>query len=88
MHRVDISRATGQPLNLIVGHDDILVADVVTEWAARHGKPCHLRLTGRAGGTWTFGAGGPSLDVDAIDFCRTVSGREPATGLLSTEVPF
>ena len=88
MHRIDISRATGQPLNLTAGHDDILVADVVNEWAARHGKPCHLHLTGPAGGRWTFGAGGPTLDLDAIDFCRTVSGREPATDLLTTEVPF
>jgi uncharacterized protein (TIGR03083 family) len=88
MHRIDIARATGQPLILTAGHDAVLVADVVTEWAGRHGEPCHLHLTGAAGGSWTFGADGATLELDAIDFCRTLSGREPATDLLATEVPF
>ncbi|MDQ3716543.1 MAG: maleylpyruvate isomerase family mycothiol-dependent enzyme [Actinomycetota bacterium] len=88
MHRVDISRATGHKLDLTADHDGVLVEDVVTEWSIRHGKPCSLRLSGTAGGSWTFGEGGPALDLDAIDFCRTVSGREPATDLLATQVPF
>lgn len=88
MHRVDIARATGKPLELTGDHDAVLVADVVTEWAARHGQPCQLHLAGAAGGRWSFGPGGPSLALDAIDFCRTLSGREPGTGLLSTQVPF
>lgn len=88
MHRIDISRATGRDLHLTADHDGVLVADVVQEWAARHGSPCTLNLSGAAGGSWTFGDGGPTLELDAIDFCRTVSGREPATGRLSTQVPF
>jgi hypothetical protein len=88
MHRIDISRATGHPLELTVGHDNVLVADVVDEWARRHAKACQLHLTGTAGGTWTFGAGGPGLDLDAIDFNRTLSGREPATDLLAVAVPY
>jgi len=88
MHRIDIARATGRSLNLTTAHDGVLVADVVTEWAARHREPCQLYLTGPAGGTWTFGAGGPVIEIDAIDFCRTLSGREPAIGLLTTQVPF
>lgn len=88
MHRIDISRATGHALRLTTDHDAVLVADVVHEWAARHGKPCRLHLRGVAGGSWAFGDGGPSLDLDAIDFCRTVSGREPATDLLASQVPF
>jgi len=88
MHRIDISRATGHPLDLSTDHDAALVADVVNEWALRHGKPCSLRLTGAAGGSWTVGDGGPLLELDAIDFCRTLSGREPASGLLATQVPF
>jgi uncharacterized protein (TIGR03083 family) len=88
MHRIDISRATGKPLVLMVGHDDVLVADVVDEWAARHGKSCQLHLTGPAGGTWTFGDGGPALDLDAIEFNRTLSGREHATDLLAVAVPY
>ncbi len=88
MHRIDISRATGQPLVLTIGHDDVLVADVVDEWAARHGKPCEVHLSGSAGGNWTFGEGGPGLDLDAIDFNRTLSGRERATDLLAVAVPY
>ncbi|MGH3634741.1 MAG: maleylpyruvate isomerase family mycothiol-dependent enzyme [Mycobacterium sp.] len=88
MHRIDISRATGRPLSLSADHDGVLVGDVVTEWAARHHAPCRLDLTGATGGSWTFGEGGPRIELDAIEFCRTVSGRERGTELLATEVPF
>jgi uncharacterized protein (TIGR03083 family) len=88
MHRVDISRAIDRPIHLTSDHDGVLVADVVTEWAGRHGCPCRLTLSGPAGGEWSFGSGGPSLDLDAVEFCRTVSGRESPTGVLATAVPF
>jgi hypothetical protein len=26
--------------------------------------------------------------LDAVEFCRTISGRSTGTGLLTTEVPF
>jgi hypothetical protein len=84
MHRVDISHATGAPLVLTADHDGVLVDDVVQEWAARHGRPFTLRLTGPAGGTW--GEGGPELEFDAVEFCRALSGR--GTAPLDTEVPF
>lgn len=88
MHRVDIVRATGGQMEATADHDGVLVSDVVTEWAGRHGKPCHLDLAGPAGGSWGFGAGGPSIDLDAIEFTRILSGREVGTGLLATAVPF
>jgi uncharacterized protein (TIGR03083 family) len=88
MHRIDIARATNRPLNLTAGHDNLLVADVVTEWAARHEQPCRLRLGGSAGGTWTFGDDGPIIELDAIEFCRTLSARTAGTDLLAVEVPF
>jgi uncharacterized protein (TIGR03083 family) len=89
MHRIDISRATGRPMTLTAEHDGVLVADVVTEWAARHGQPCRLELSGPAGGSWTLAGGsGPTISLDAIQFCRTLSRRQPATDLLATEVPF
>jgi hypothetical protein len=87
MH-IDLADATGQPLELTADHDGVLVADVAAEWAARHGEPCALTLTGPAGGSWSFGPHGPHLELDAIDFCRRVSGRAPAEGLLATQVPF
>ena len=88
MHRVDIVRATGARHMLSAEHDSLLVADVVAEWAGRHGQPFALRLTGPAGGTWERGDSGPRIEMDAVEFCRQVSGRGTAAGLTSTQVPF
>ena len=88
MHRIDISLATGVPLKLSADHDAVLVADVVAEWAARHGQPYRLRLTGPAGGEWASDQQDRLVEMDAIEFCRAVSGRGPADGLLTTQVPF
>lgn len=86
MHRVDIARAVGRGLELTEEHDGVIVADVVAEWARRHGRPCSLVLTGPAGGSWSWGSGGPVIESDAVEFCRGLSGRgRPA---LDTEVPF
>jgi hypothetical protein len=74
---------------LTADHDGVLVADIVAEWAARHGEACTLTLHGVAGGQWEFGSGvGPHLELDAVDFCLTLSGRATTTGLLAVEVPF
>ena len=88
MHRLDISRATGQAMQLTADHDGRLIADVVAEWARRHGQPFTLTLTGPAGGSWQVGDGGEHLEADALDFCWVVGSRQPGTGLLATEVPF
>lgn len=88
MHRVDIVRATGRELVRTTDHDGRIVADAVAEWARRHGAPFTLRLTGPAGGTFSTGAGGEDLEIDAVEFCRLLSGRGTAGGLLATAVPF
>ncbi|MGY1813037.1 maleylpyruvate isomerase family mycothiol-dependent enzyme [Blastococcus sp. SYSU D00820] len=88
MHRVDLARATGRPLELTPGHDGVLVADVVAEWAGRHGRPFRLTLTGPAGGTWSAGEGGEAHELDAVEFCRLLSGRGTGPGLLAEQVPF
>lgn len=88
LHRTELCLAAGLSMELTADHDGVLVDDVVREWADRHGQPCTLILTGPAGGRWTFGSGGESLELDAVDFCRVVAGRGEATGLLATEVPF
>jgi len=88
MHRVDTARATGRDLVLTPKHDGRIIADVVAEWARRHGQPFMIELTGAAGGTFKGGTGGEPIVIDAIDFCRLLAGREEATGLLSTVVPF
>jgi uncharacterized protein (TIGR03083 family) len=88
MHRADIARATDAAHVLTAEHDGVLVADVVAEWAARHGQPYTLHLTGPAGGTWASGEGGPLIELDAVEFCRILSGRGHADGLLAIQVPF
>lgn len=88
MHRVDTARATGRPMTLTAEHDGVLVADVVREWAARHGAPFTLHLTGPAGGHWQVGTGGTALTLDAVEFTRTLSRRVAGEGLLAVEVPF
>lgn len=88
MHRVDVAHATGRALALTPEHDGRIVADVVAEWARRHGKPFTLELTGPAGGTYAEGAGGVELSCDAVEFCRTLAGRAPGSGLLAQQVPF
>jgi uncharacterized protein (TIGR03083 family) len=88
MHRVDIVRATGAPHMLTAAHDGVLVADIAAEWAGRHGQPYALTLTGPAGGSWRRGDPDAPIEMDAVEFCREVSGRGNADGLMSTQVPF
>jgi uncharacterized protein (TIGR03083 family) len=91
MHRVDVARATGCALELTAEHDGRIIADVVAEWSRRHGRPFRLELTGPAGGTYGHDPEAPAaelLTLDAVEFCRTLAGREAATGLLATIVPF
>ncbi len=88
IHRVDISRAIGQRVELTPGHDGRIVADVVADWARRHGRPFTLVLTGAAGGRFAAAGGGDEIELDAVEFCRVLSGRAPGAGLLSTRVVF
>jgi uncharacterized protein (TIGR03083 family) len=93
MHRVDIARATQRELTLTPEHDGRLVADVVADWARRHGRAFMLELGGPAGGS--FRHAGTTQDdrveeiaLDAVEFCRIISGRASGAGLLTQEVPF
>jgi uncharacterized protein (TIGR03083 family) len=89
MHRVDLSRAAGQPMVLTPEHDGRIVADAVAEWARRHGQPFTLTLEGPAGGVYhRGGADAREYRVDAVEFCRIVSGRAEGDGLLSQPVAF
>jgi uncharacterized protein (TIGR03083 family) len=109
MHRVDIARATGRKLDLTPEHDGRIVADVVAEWARRHGRPFDLTLTGPAGGRFVGherdvpprrradrprvpaqpgDATAEALTLDAVEFCRILSGRAHGAGLLAQPVPF
>jgi uncharacterized protein (TIGR03083 family) len=93
MHRLDLARAVGRPPLLTSDHDGVLVSDVVAEWGRRHGRPYRLELTGPAGGSWSSGVNGEDIRMDAVEFCRVVSGRPglndgPASELLEVQVPF
>jgi uncharacterized protein (TIGR03083 family) len=88
MHRVDLARATEAELQLSPEHDGRIVADVVAEWAKDHRQPFILHLDGPAGGHFGQGSGGQELRVDAIEFCRILSGRGSGSGLLTHPVPF
>jgi len=90
MHRVDIARATERPMVLTADHDGRLVADIVAEWARRHGQPFELHLEGVAGGSFSSGTAGEGeqITIDAVEFCRILSGRATGAGLLTQEVPF
>lgn len=91
MHRLDICDALKLTPHLTADHDGVIVSDVVSEWAERHGKDFTLHLTGPTGGTWTNGTDGPRLELDAVDFCRVISKRPGSVDLselMSTEVPY
>jgi hypothetical protein len=91
MHRVDLAYALNRSMDLSAEHDGRIVADVVAEWSRRHGKPFVLDLGGPAGGTFGHDQNLPEaehISMDAVEFCRTLAGRHPATGLLDTVVPF
>ncbi len=83
MHRMDIARATGRDPALTPDHDGRLVANMVADWAGIHGHPFVLRLTGPAGGDFIQGDGGEELELDAIEWIWTISGRATGVGLLA-----
>jgi uncharacterized protein (TIGR03083 family) len=88
IHRVDICRAISRELEITPDHDGRIVADVVADWARRHGQPFTLTLTGPAGGVFTAGDGGDEVELGAVEFCRVLSGRGRGGGLLTTRVTF
>ncbi len=90
LHRIDLCRALGRDPELTPDHDGRIVADVVAEWARRHGRPFHLVLTGPAGGRFGDPGAGAPIELDAVELCRILSGRSSGAGheLLRTEVPF
>jgi uncharacterized protein (TIGR03083 family) len=86
-HRIDVHAAIDRPMQLTADHDGRLVADIVAEWAGIHGEPFELVLDGPAGGKFRQGVAGERVEIDALDFIRTLSGRLPGTGVLSNPLP-
>jgi hypothetical protein len=86
-HRIDIHAAIDRPMHLTADHDGRLVADIVAEWSDIHDQPFELVLEGPAGGKFSHGTGGERVEIDALDFIRTLSGRLPGAGVLSKPLP-
>ena len=80
-HRLDLARALGTSPSLDPAVDGRIVADIVADWAQRHGQPFTLHLTGAAGGTFAAGDGGEAITVDALDFARLMAGRRPDSAI-------
>jgi uncharacterized protein (TIGR03083 family) len=88
MHRADIAKAAGRAMDLTPEHDGRFVATIVRDLARRYKKPFTLELSGPAGGGYTKGSGGETFTLDAVDFCRILSGRGDASHPLYGKVPF
>ncbi|HEX4431431.1 MAG TPA: maleylpyruvate isomerase family mycothiol-dependent enzyme [Frankiaceae bacterium] len=87
MHRIDLTQATGTPFGPDAAHDGRILADIVAEWAATHGQPFRLELTGPAGGQYVAGTGGEHRTLDALEFCRILAERVHGDGLLAHPLP-
>lgn len=86
-HRMDIASATGRPMDLDGDHDGRLVADVVAEWASYFDEPFTLELTGEAGGTYTSGRGGETVQLDVVGFMMILAERAEGTGVFRHTLP-
>lgn len=83
IHRVDISLATGRPLELTAEHDGRMTALIMRDLAPRLARrlnraPISYELTGPAGGRFRIGRGAApavTITIDAIDFHLLASGR-------------
>lgn len=87
VHRIDIHAVIGRPMPLDHAHDGRLVADIVREWAELHAEPFDLHLTGTAGGTFSQGEDGEHIEMDALDFIRTLTGRLAGAGVMRHPLP-
>jgi uncharacterized protein (TIGR03083 family) len=88
MHTLDIARATRRRVDLSQPVNTRVVADVVRDWALQHRQPVDLTLTGPCGGHFVAGAEGEHIELDAIEFCRAISGRRAGQGLLGQLIIF
>jgi uncharacterized protein (TIGR03083 family) len=87
MHRIDLSRAIGADPQVTAEHDGRIVADIVAEWADIHREPFTLTLHGPAGGYYRRQGGAEAHALDAVEFCRILSGRASGSGVLAHALP-
>ncbi|UUZ58494.1 maleylpyruvate isomerase family mycothiol-dependent enzyme [Nocardioides sp. B-3] len=77
LHRVDLARATGQPMPTSTAEGEVVARVVRDLDAAWTGPAFELVLTGRGGGSWLVGEGAVTgrLEGDAVTVMRSLSGR-------------
>lgn len=86
MHRIDICRAIGLPIELTADHDGQIIADAARAWMTATLNP-GITLTGTIGQTHGAPpAGAPAFD--AIEFTRALSGRGTLPGIAHDVVLF
>jgi uncharacterized protein (TIGR03083 family) len=88
MHTIDIAEAVGREAPMTTAVNRRIVQDAVIDWVRRHGQPVDVVLTGPGGGRYRSGSRGDVIELDAIDFCRTLSGRVEGEGLLQVKILF
>jgi uncharacterized protein (TIGR03083 family) len=96
MHRVDVARATGRRLRRTDTEADV-VAQVVSDLAGGWDGPrTTLTLTGHGAGTWVLagvgqahdgGAPSATLEADAVELCRLLSGRPGSPAVTASGDP-
>jgi uncharacterized protein (TIGR03083 family) len=95
VHRLDLSRATGQPMALTPDHDGRVIALVVRDLALKlaprlRSKSVNYDLVGPAGGAFRFGAGPvvqATIRLDALDFAWLAAGRlTPVAAMTLAEI--
>jgi uncharacterized protein (TIGR03083 family) len=89
MHRLDLSRATTQPIEP-AEHDPLVVGQVLRDLARTwHGPAVTLELTGAVHARWIIGTGTSMATVraDAVDCCRSLSGRRADRSVETTGDP-
>ncbi|MEO5724403.1 MAG: maleylpyruvate isomerase family mycothiol-dependent enzyme [Ilumatobacteraceae bacterium] len=86
-HRIDIAHAIATEPDHDAVHDGRILADIIAEWAATHGKPFVLVLDGPAGGTYMQGVDGEQIHISVIDFVRILTERTTASGILQHTLP-
>lgn len=87
MHRIDLTHAAGTEFDADAEHDGRIVADMVAEWAETHAEPFTLVLTGPAGGEFASGENGEHVEIDTLEFFRTLAGRVTGDGVLRNPLP-
>ena len=89
MHRVDIARATGRAL---CSPPSTTAASSPTSSpsgpAATAGRSRLAPRRARPAARSSPASGGEEITLDAVEFCRILSGRATGAGLLTQEVPF